>query len=105
MTKKDEDFGKNLRKCSNSGTEEERLQIKEADATVIEVFGVLSDAVTNAIFCRIAETGRCSREELVTLDAVVEEGESVVKELRENGLIEVGKDTVALTEKGRKVLT
>ena len=102
MSKKDEDFGKSLREDSNIG--KGTFQIKEAEgSTVVEVFGVLSDAVANAIFCRIAEKGECKREELVKLDAVVEEGESVVRELRENGLIEVG-DTIALTEKGKKVL-
>ena len=82
---------------------EERSQIKEADTEVIAVCGVLSDTVTIAILCRIAERGGCARKELETLDAVVKEGEPVVRELRENGLIEVG-DTITLTEKGKKVL-
>ena len=71
---------------------------------MMEIFSALSDAVTNRILCSIAETGACSKKDLETLDAVVKEGESVVKDLRECGLIAVEKDAIVLTEKGRKVL-
>lgn len=71
---------------------------------ILEIMEALSDNVTNAVLTCIAETGECSKKELVTLDAVVEETESDVTALKELGLIEVGEDTIALTEKGRKVL-
>ena len=71
---------------------------------ILEIMEALSDNVTNAVLTCIAETGECSKKDLVTLDAVVEETESDVTALKELGLIDVGKDTVALTEKGRKVL-
>ena len=91
-------------KGSNSTSAVERTPDREDDISVIEIFSALSDVVTNRILCSIAETGACSKKDLETLDAVVKEGESVVKDLRECGLIAVEKDAIVLTEKGRKVL-
>jgi predicted methyltransferase len=109
MCRKDDESkrgsGKSLQGNSSSrNVGEKRFQLKEADTRVEEIFNGLSDAVATAIMRCIAETEECSREDLETLDAVVKEGESLIRGLRESGLIEVGKDTVALTEKGRKVL-
>jgi predicted methyltransferase len=87
----------------NSKAGSRKMESRE-EGVVTEIFDMLSDAVANAIIRRIAETGECSRKDLETLDAVEKEGESVIRELREYGLIEVEKDTIALTEKGRKVL-
>lgn len=87
-------------KDNHSKSALKRMQGREGDAGTEIV--VLSDAVTNAIMRRIVETGGCSRKE-ETLDAVVREGESLIRKLREYGIITVG-DTAALTEKGKKVL-
>ena len=97
MTKKREIYERN---SNGIGVHEKRMQGREGDGGTEIV--VLSDVVTNAIMRRIAETGGCSREELEILDAVVREGELLVRGLGEYGLIAVG-DTVALTEKGKKV--
>ena len=74
------------------------------EAELIDIMGALSDKVTSAVLTCIAETGECLKKDLETLDAVVEEGESDIAALKELGLIEVEKSTIALTEKGRKVL-
>jgi predicted transcriptional regulator len=92
------------RNSNGISTDEKRKQIRESRTGITAILGVLSDAVATAIMRCIAETGECSRKDLETLDAVVEEGESLIRGLRESGLIEVGEDTVALTEKGRKAL-
>lgn len=82
---------------------ESNIKNREENA-VTEILSVLSDGVLRSIMRRIDETDTCTREDLMTMDAVVEEGESLVRNLREYGLIEVEKDTVVITEKGRKFL-
>lgn len=104
MIEKKLENGSDAKGSHGTGTEK-GIQIREKNAEITEILGVLSDAVSSAIVRRIAETDRCSKEDLVTMDVVVEEGESVVTGLKDFGLIEVEKDAVVLTEKGRKVLT
>ena len=105
MTEKHEDFEQNLRKDSNEiRKDKKRIKTKAVDTEVIEICGVLGDAVNNAILGNIAEKGACSQKDLILLDAVEKESKSVIRELKECGLIEVGKDAVTLTEKGKNVL-
>ncbi len=105
MTKKDGKFEQNLREGSNGiGTDKKRTKTKEVNSGLTEVLSVLSDTVTRAIFRHVVETGGCSKEDLATLDAVVEEEESLVRGLKDLGLIDVEGDTFVATEKGRKVL-
>lgn len=65
---------------------------------------ILSDDVSAAILKHIVDTGGCSKEDLMNIDAVVEEARFLMRELQELGLIDVEGDTVKVTEKGRKVL-
>ena len=105
MREKDGNFEQNLRDGSNEiGTDKKRTQTREVSTKEAEVLSVLSDTVTRAIFRHVVKTGGCFKEDLATLDAVVEEEESLVRELKDLGLIDVEDNTFVATEKGRKVL-
>lgn len=104
--KKNNSLGKSLHeKGSNGiGTEARKTQTKETSTWVTEVLYVLSDTVTNAIFRRIVESGGCLKEDLITMDAVIEESESVLTALKDGGFIEIDGEAIVATEKGRKAL-
>ena len=65
---------------------------------------LLSDRVSAAILDCIVETGGCTREDIMRIDAVVEESEFLITELKHLGLIEIEQDAVIVTEKGKKLL-
>lgn len=105
MRGKDGNFEQNLREGSNEiGTDKKRSQTKEASTKEAEVLSVLSDTVTRTIFRHVVETGGCFKEDLETLDAVIEEEETLVRELKDLGLIDVEDNTFVATEKGKKAL-
>ena len=89
---------------NNSKSALKRTQTKEADNEITEIRDALSDPVTSAIFWRIVEEGACAKKDLETMDAVVKESETLLRELREYGIIKVEKGIVTLTEEGRKAL-
>lgn len=64
----------------------------------------LLDELSAAILKRVVETGGCAKEDLVNMDTVVIESQSLIMGLTQVGLIEIQEDTVVITEKGRKVL-
>jgi hypothetical protein len=94
--------GKNLCKSSQN-VDTEKESTKEENETE-EILSALSDPVMYAIFTCVSETDTCEKKDLITMDAVIGETESLIAGLKDLGLIDVEKDTAALTEKGRKVL-
>ncbi len=69
-----------------------------------DVIGVLGDGVTAAILHHVVETGRCTKEDITKIKAVVKEANTLLGELENCGLIKIKGDTAEVTEKGRKFL-
>ncbi len=66
----------------------------------------LFDDVSTALLTHLRETGGCSKEDLMKVDAANEESASLVDKMLEFGLLEKGDDDmVSMTKKGKKVLT
>ncbi len=64
------------------------------------------DDVSTALLTHLRETGGCSKEDLLKVDAVTKESASFIDKMLEFGLLEKGDDdTVKITEKGKKVLS
>ncbi len=64
----------------------------------------ISNTVSIAILEHLGETGGCAKEDMVNLDAIDKETESIIAGLKEFGLIKVEGDIVEMTEEGRKFL-
>ena len=65
--------GKNLHKSSQHGDAESAKEENETG----EIMHALSDPVMYATFTCISETGICEKKDLTTMDAVIEETESL----------------------------
>ncbi len=80
-------------------------KIRKALKEVKEEVHPLVDDVSTALLNYLRETGGCSKEDLLKLDAVTKESASIVDKMLELGLLEKGdNDTVKITEKGKKIL-
>jgi len=64
----------------------------------------ISNTVSIAILEHLGETGGCAKEDMVDLDAIDKETESIITVLKEFKLIKVEGDIVEMTEEGRKFL-
>ncbi len=64
------------------------------------------DDVSAALLNYLRETGGCSKDDLLKVDAVTKESASLVDKMLEYGLLKKGdNDMVSMTKKGKKVLT
>ena len=79
-------------------TEEENL------SDVEDVIESISNTVSIAVLEHLEETNRCAKEDMVNMDAIERESESIIAALEECGLIEIEGDIVEMTEEGRKFL-
>lgn len=68
---------------------------KENNEKTDEMFNVLLDSTTIGILGKIAESHRCTKEELTQV---------IITELEETGVIKVINGTVEITEKGKELL-
>ena len=78
--------------------------IEENLSDVEDVTESISNTVSIAILEHLGETGGCTKEDMVNLDAVEKETESIIAGLKEFKLIKVEGDVVEMTEEGRKFL-
>ncbi len=69
-----------------------------------DVIESISNSVSIAILELLGETGGCAREDMVDIDVLDKETESIIAGLKECGLIKVEGDIVEMTEEGRKIL-
>jgi len=69
-----------------------------------DVIESISNSVSIAILEHLGETGGRAREDMVDIDVIDKETESIIAGLKECGLIKVEGDIVEMTEEGRKIL-
>jgi predicted methyltransferase len=63
----------------------------------------LPDPVSTAILKHIVDTGGCTWEDILDIDAVTKESESCIERLRDYGLLEITGGEVKITKKGIKM--
>ncbi len=69
-----------------------------------DIIESISNTVSIAILEHLGETGGCEKEDMVNMDAIDKETESIIAGLKEFKLIKVEGDIVEMTEEGRKFL-
>ncbi len=77
---------------------------KENLSDLEDVTESIFNTVSIAILEHLGETGGCEKEDMVDLDAIEKESESVIAVLKEFKLIKIEGDIVEMTEEGRKLL-